>query len=648
MKVCLAVVIWGGLSMAHASPLIPVEHFSKDFAYRSVKISPNGEYLAFISKVEGKNNLYVLDIKKSKIISGVNFSDNAQVGRYEWSGDDRLVMEKQYIRGWKTHPKYYGELFAMDADGSKKRYLVGYQGEMQTGSAVRKATPLYGTSFILDPLVHDEERILIVTYPWDNVKEPKTVVYEVNVNTGYRKRVAGSPHKSGRFLTDRQGNVRVVSSTDNGVDYEFYIRPPEGGKWHSLKLENGALRNIIPVAFSASGKEVFISATEHSKPKGIYKLDLTTGKTTMIFQDDVVSPTVVWVDIQSKEIYAIELEPGFPNYAFIDGDAKSSIKLKSLLASLPNSQVHLLNSSRDGKKSVVYAWSDTDPGQYYLYDEAQKSLKYLFSERGWLKPEEMSPTKPITFKARDGLTIHGYLTLPKGKPQKNLPLVVMPHGGPHGVRDFWGFDVDAQLLASRGIAVLKVNFRGSGGYGDVFLQAGYQNWGRDIQFDIIDGVKYVIKEGYANPDNMCIMGASFGGYSALQSSILEPDLFKCAIGVVGVYDIPMMFKEGDVSEYETGRNYLTKVLGSDPQVHKAFSPSYNVDKLKANVLIVHGGEDQRAPIEQAESLVEALKKAEHPFEYMLLESEGHGFYKAKHRQEYYNTVLAFLNKNLKL
>ncbi|WP_105166630.1 S9 family peptidase [Pseudoalteromonas sp. T1lg23B] len=648
IKICLTVVVWGGLSVAQASSLIPVEHFSKDFAYRNVKISPDGKYLAFISKVEGKNNLYVLDIKKSKIISGVNFSENAQVGRYEWSGDDRLVMEKQYISGWKSHPKYYGELFAMNADGSRKRYLVGYKGEMQTGSAVRKATPLYGTSFILDPLEHDEEHILIVTHPWNNVREPKTIVYEVNVDTGYRKRVAGSPHKNGWFLTDRQGNVRVVSSTENYVDFDFFVRPPEGGEWQPLKLENSALRSIRPVAFSASGKEVFLAASDNGQPEGLYKLDLATGKTNLVFQDDVVSPTNIWVDLNSKEVYAVELESGYPSYAFIDGDSKSSIKLKSLLASLPSSQVQIVSSSRDGKHSVVYAWSDTNPGQYYLYSEKEKNLKFLFSERGWIKPEEMSATKPISFKARDGLTIHGYLTLPTGKAAKNLPLVVMPHGGPHGPRDFWGFNVDTQLLASRGIAVLTVNFRGSGGYGKSFERAGHQKWGREIQFDIIDGTKYVIEQGYINPDNMCIMGASFGGYSALQSSILEPDLFKCAIGVVGVYDLPLMFEEGDISEHETGRTYLTEVLGSDPKVHKDFSPSYNVDKLKANVLIVHGGEDQRAPIEQAESLVAALKKAERPFEYMLLESEGHGFYKAKHRQEYYNTVLAFLNKNLKL
>ena len=260
----------------------------------------------------------------------------------------------------------------------------------------------------------------------------------------------------------------------------------------------------------------------------------------------------------------------------------------------------------------------------------------------------MAATKPISFKARDGLTIHGYLTLPENQEAKNLPLVVMPHGGPHGPRDWWGFDPDAQLLANRGMAVLKVNFRGSGGYGRSFEHAGHKKWGAEIQYDIIDATKYVVAQGFADPNNICIMGASFGGYSALQSSIIEPDLFKCAIGVVGVYDLPLMFKEGDIAGRERGQRYLKQVLGEDQQQLKAYSPVFNIDKLKAPVLVVHGGDDQRAPIEQAESLISSLKQANHPYEYMLLENEGHGFYKPKHRTEYYKRVLAFLQQHLTL
>ncbi|MBQ4862121.1 S9 family peptidase [Pseudoalteromonas sp. MMG013] len=647
-KVCCLILILSSAKWTHAGEIISVADFSKDFAYRQVQISPNGKYLSFISKVEGKNNLYILDLKDNKIVSGISFSGNGQVGAYVWASNKRLVAEKQYLRGWSAHPEYRGELYAMNWDGKRQRYVVGYQGEMQTGSAIKKVPPLNGTSYVLDSLPDDEDHILIVTYPWRMVKEPKTVVYRVNIHNGHRKRVAGSPSKMGRYVTDHQGNVRVVVSTDNYINQSIHIRDKRGDKWRALPLSNTSLQDVTPWSFDKSGKYALIGASESGGPQGIYKLDLTTGVTTKVFQDDEVSPSTVWTDSISKEVIAIELESGYPSYAFTDSNSQGSRTLKSLLATFPNSQVHLISSSKDGKRSIAYVWSDQNPGQYYLYDGEKKKLSFLFSERGWLPTDKMAETKPIKFTARDGVEIRGYLTLPKGKEAKNLPLVVMPHGGPHRTRDYWRFDVESQLLASRGMAVLKVNFRGSGGYGRNFEVAGYRKWGSDIQHDIIDGTQYVIKQGYADASNMCIMGASFGGYSALQSAIIEPDLFKCAIGVVGVYDLPLTFKEGDVAGRKTGRSYLARVLGDDQQQLKDFSPSHNIEKLKAPVLIVHGGEDKRAPIEQAESLIEALEKAKHPYQFMLLESEGHGFYKAKHRAQYYERILAFLDAHLKL
>jgi dipeptidyl aminopeptidase/acylaminoacyl peptidase len=353
----------------------------------------------------------------------------------------------------------------------------------------------------------------------------------------------------------------------------------------------------------------------------------------------------VWVDEVSKELFAIENELGYPAYSFINNSHKSE-RLKALIQSLQGQQVQLVSSTEDGEKSIIFASSDTNPGSYYLFVAKKNSLRFLFATKSWIKPSEMAITKPVNYKARDGLTIYGYLTIPNNTDEKNLPLVVMPHGGPHGPRDWWGYESEAQLLASRGIAVLKVNFRGSGGFGRNFEHAGHKKWGAEIQYDIIDGVKYLIEQGTVNKDNICIMGASFGGYSALQSAILEPDMFQCAIGVVGVYDLPLMFEEGDISERDRGQRYLKSALGTDEALLKRFSPSYNIDKLKAPVLIVHGGQDERAPIEQAESLVAALKKENHPYIYELLEDEGHGFYKAEHRTRYYKQVLNFLDEHM--
>ncbi|KPH94406.1 peptidase S9 [Pseudoalteromonas porphyrae] len=627
---------------------LSIESFSKSSEYSQVKLSPDGRYISVISKPEGKSILVILNARNFQVSHAVRFPDNAQVGAYSWVSDERIVLQKEYLKGWQDHPQYHGELFAVNADGSRVKYLVGYQGEMQTGSRLKKATPLYGTSYLLDPLVFDERKMLIVTYPWSSSSEPFTVVYEVDLFSGHRRKVARSPSRMAQFLTDHKGNVRIAVSTDDYISSTIYTRAKSGGEWQELDLGSLVYGDVQLHAFDSTGSSIYVTASVSGEAAGLYKLNLKTKAMELIHKEEGVSPKKIWVDETSKELFAIESELNYPTYAFVDSESKKSVHLKSLLAALEGNQVQLVSSTEDGNTNIIIASSDRNPGDYYMFNAQANKLRYLFSARSWLKPELMAETRPISYTSRDGLTIHGYLTLPNNTTEKNLPLVVMPHGGPHGPRDWWGFDPDAQLLANRGMAVLKVNFRGSGGFGRNFEHAGHRKWGAEIQYDIIDGVKHLIEQGTVDKNNMCIMGASFGGYSALQSAIIEPDMFKCAIGVVGVYDLPLMFDEGDVAERESGQRYLKNVLGTDEAQLKAFSPSYNIDKLKAPVLIVHGGEDERAPIEQAESLVAALKKANHPYVYELLEDEGHGFYKPEHRTRYYKQVLAFLDQHLTL
>ena len=629
-------------------PQIPVEHFSKNKEFNHATISPGGEYLAVINKVAGKNALVIFDTENFKMLHAVAFEGNAQVGDYHWVNNERVVVTKEYLKGWQDHPEYHGEIFGVNANGARGKYLIGYHGEMQTGTRLKRQTPLYGTSFVLDPLVTNKRKMLVVTYPWTSSNEPHTIVYEVDVYTGKRKQVTLSPSRMAEFLTDHDGNVRVSVSTDNYIDAKIHTKEKEGGDWKKLNLGEVNYGDIRLRAFDKSGDSIYMTASVGGEAEGLYKLNLNTKEIELVHQEQYVSPKRVWVDEASKELFAIESELGYPNYAFIDKDSHKSVRLKSLIEALQGDQVQLVSSTSNGDINVIYASSDTNPGKYYLYDGVQNKLRILFSARGWLNENELSKTKPIQYKTRDGLTIYGYLTVPNGLEDKNLPLVVMPHGGPHGPRDYWGYDSEVQLLASRGMAVLRVNFRGSGGFGRNFEEAGYQKWGSDIQFDIIDGVKFLISNGTVNKNNICIMGSSFGAYSALQSAILEPDMFKCAIGTVGIYDLPLMFEEGDISGRSTGQNYLENVLGTDETLLKAFSPSYNIDKLKAAVFIVHAGEDARAPIEQAESLIAALKKANHPYKYVLLEDEGHGFYKEEHRTAYYKQVINFLDKHLEL
>ncbi len=629
------------------SKSLSVDNFSKADEFSRVTISPDGSYIGAIKKLEGKNSLIIVDTSKFSVIHAVSFPGNAQVGEYHWVNNERVILEKEYLRGWQDTPIYYGELFAINADGSRGKYVIGMHGEQQIGSRVKKQTPVNGTSYLLDPLLHDDKKVLVVTYPWTASNEPTSVVYEVDVYRGLRTQITRSPMPMGRFLTDHEGNVRIAISTDDYLNAKIHIREPEGGSWKELDLTGVNYTDISLETFDKTGNFVYAMASSNGEAEGLIKINLITNKATQIFQDKQVSPKHVWVDEVTKELFAIETEADYPSYSFIDSESEKSKRLKDMLGALPGNQVQLISSTEVGDKSIIYASSDINPGQFYLYDAKSNKLRILFSTRGWIKEADMAQTTPIRFKSRDGLQVLAYLTVPNGKVEKNLPLVVMPHGGPIA-RDYWGYDPEVQMLANKGIAVLRVNFRGSKGFGMNFQKAGYRQWGENVQYDIIDGVKLLIADGTVNKDNICIMGSSFGGYSALQSAILEPNMFKCAIGLMGIYDLPLMYNEGDTQQYSSGVNYLETVIGTDEAQLKAFSPSYNIDKLKAPVLIVHGGEDQRAPIEQAESLIAALKKAKHPYIYELLEDEGHGFYKEEHRTYYYKKVLAFLEQHLTL
>jgi dipeptidyl aminopeptidase/acylaminoacyl peptidase len=221
------------------------------------------------------------------------------------------------------------------------------------------------------------------------------------------------------------------------------------------------------------------------------------------------------------------------------------------------------SSSTDGRKRVVFVDSDTNPGDFYLFDQASGSLSKLVSSMSWIKPAQMASMEPIELSARDGLKLRGYLTRPLGKEAaKQLPMVVLVHGGPYGVRDNWAFDPEVQLLASRGYAVLQVNFRGSDGYGHAFARAGFGEWGGKMQDDVTDATRWAITQGIADAKRICIYGASYGGYAALEGAVKEPDLYQCAIGNSGVYDLRLMHSRGDIHESEHGEAYLMDALGN--------------------------------------------------------------------------------------
>ncbi|MCJ8267860.1 MAG: prolyl oligopeptidase family serine peptidase, partial [Psychrosphaera sp.] len=474
-------------------------------------------------------------------------------------------------------------------------------------------------------------------------------VYRVDIEKGRHKTLVKSPVSQGRFLTDQQHNVRFVTGYDEDNNYTTWLYRNE--EWRSTADLNIDNENFDPISIKGDTNQVYAFYAENGEPRGLYLFNLDSGKKQKIFQHPKVSLTGYKAD-RAGEVYAVEYEDSYPATKIINKNHPDAKALQLIVKALPGYITSVVSETLDGTLKVVRVNNQFSPDAYLLYDVKKNQLSYLFNSRSWVNADNSANVVPFKFKARDGIEIAGYVTLPLGadtlKDAKNLPFIVNVHGGPHGVRDYMQYDSENQLYASRGIAVLQVNYRGSSGYGQKFTELGYKHWGDTVQFDIIDGIKALVSQGTADKKRLCIIGASFGGYSALQSSIIAPDLFQCAVGIIGVYDLELMHETGNIRKRKSGRAYLEKVIGTDKNVLRANSPVRHLDKLKIPVLIVHGGEDKQVPVEHAQKLKEGLEKQGLPHQWMLLDDEGHGFYKPEHRAAVYQRTLRFLQQHLKM
>ena len=626
-----------------ASPSI--KDFSAYSEFSEVKISPDGKHLGVILIEDEKRTLLILNLEKMQPTYAVKFDGEEEVGSYYWVNDERIVLQKLYKKPRQESSVYYGELLAVNYDGSKSKYLFGYNGRGSSGSAnMSDNESIQASAFVLDTLKDDDKYIYVMAYPWNSLNYVYTLVYKVNVYSGKRKRITTSPVANAGFLVDNNEEVRFSFARDSkNNDQLFYY---DNNEWIDASRIKGDLTDFYPISFTEDNKSIYAIANSEGNTRAIYEVELASAKHQKIIQHDIVDPLKTWISDQTNTLYAVEFENGYPEYRFVDTESNKAKALQQLMAAIPDHRIRIVSETINGNTLIVMAMNDKNSGDYYLFDRQKLKLKFLFAGNAKLDPNEMSEVRPISFVNRDGVTIHGYLTLPRGIEHKNMPLVVNPHGGPHGPRDLWVFNPENQLLAQNGIAVLQVNFRGSGGYGVDFEESGYRAWGSKIQHDILDATQYAIDQGYADKNRVCVSGASFGGYSALMSPMLAPDMFKCAIGVAGVYDLEQMFETGDVPESYGGKAFLKEVLGSDVAQLRAMSPTHNVDKLKANVLLIHGEEDERAPIEQFEAMEKALKQANYPYQKQVWDKEGHGFYNAENRAKYYEIMLKFLKENL--
>ncbi len=461
------------------------------------------------------------------------------------------------------------------------------------------------------------------------------------------KLIAKNPGDITSWLVDNDGEVRGGSSL-NGLMGKFFYKNKGENDFRLIKEFNVTDETITPIGFDTKSEILYAFSNIGRDKAALYTYDPNADKLSeMIYGRDDVDLGGLIYSRKNNRLLGVTYFNDYPHRVYFD--EKEEKLMASLEKVFPDKQVNFTSRTKDEMLNIVHVGNDRDPGQYYLFDRNTNKLRWLLAVTNTIKPEQMSPMQPIKFTSRDGLEINGYLTIPKESDGKKLPLIINPHGGPWA-RDYWGFNREHQFFASRGYATVQVNFRGSTGYGRKFIAASYGKWGAEMQNDLTDAVHYLVKEGIADPDKVCIYGGSYGGYATMVGLTSTPDLYQCGINYVGVTDVALLF-DTMPKRWEPQRE-LFKIRVGDPEdkelMHR-ISPLSHVDKIKAPLMIVQGAKDPRVVKQHATDLRDALEKRGIKLtddEWVMKKDEGHGFRKEENRIELYTKIEKFLGKHL--
>jgi len=637
MRCIFVCLLLAAVTHASAAEQVSFKDLSRHELYKDVKISPDGEYIAATAIVRDKTVLSLIHLSDMK---GANLrpQDRDDVVDFWWVGPRRVVFSiTQRIFGLDG-AFANGELYAIDADGGNKSVVYSW----------RHSQGFDGFATVAGRLA-ESGKLLVEVAQWgrcDHDHGPFPTARALDA-TGSMTVLATAPICGASFVADNRGTVRFAYAEDEDQALKVFYRDTESDAWKLLFDEAKTHVRYVPQRFNRDETKVYFACPGQNGVGGICLWDTKAGEMKPLWSGVESGPEELLPTFDRRDAYAVGSLPGRPALSLIDKTAAEAKLLAGLMQEFPGQYVWLGDHSADGKKVIVHVASDTNPGEFYLYDATSHKLSFLLASMPWIKPEQMAMQEPVSLKARDGTALHGYLTRANGAAKNaKVPLVVYVHGGPYEIRDRWQFDSYVQAMATRGYAVLQVNFRGSGGYGDAFVKAGIREWGGKMQDDITDATHWAIDQGIADPQRICIFGGSYGGYAALEGVVKEPDLYKCAIGYVGVYDLRLMYAHGDIPRTRFGKNYLKMAIGEDKQELKDRSPVSHADKIKAKVMLITGGADDRVPDDHAKAMRSELRSQGTEPEWIYDRSEGHGFYKEEHVAELFEKLVAFLDRNI--
>lgn len=600
---------------------IDLKDFFKNAESRSYELSSDGQWLAYLKPYKSRMNIFVRPVADESAEVRLTSVTDRDIAGITWKGPRHIL----FVRDFGGDENYH--VFSVDVKTKKLQDLTPYK-----ETRVRITDDLEGisSSEILISMNKRDKRIFDV--------------YRLNIKTGKTKLVAKNPGKFMGWMTDHKGKVRVAIESD-GVNNSIFYRDNERQKFRKI-LTTDFRDSVSPIVFTADNKKLIVLSNLGRDKVSLAEFDPKKKRETrLIYQNDTVDVSGISYSKKQKKILAARYYTWKGYFSFFDIDAEK--RYQKVQSKLPNLEVRFTSSNKAENLWVVRTFSDKTRGAYYIYDEKKDNLKKIAELSPWLNESEMADMKPIQYKSRDGLTIQGYLTLPKGADPKNLPVVINPHGGPWA-RDRWGFNSQVQFLANRGYAVLQMNFRGSTGFGKKFWQASFKQWGLKMQDDVSDGVQWLIDKGIADKDRVCIYGASYGGYATLAGLAYTPNLYACGVDYVGVSNIFTLL-ETIPPYWKPMLDKLYAMIGhpeKEKELLRAASPVFHVDRIKAPLLVAQGAKDPRVKQSESDQIVAALKKKGIDVPYLLKENEGHGFRNEENRFEFYMAMEDFLKKHI--
>lgn len=626
---CLVGSLATGLAAAaDAVSRVPVEPFFRHADYSSFKLSPSGKYVAGLIPLNGRNALVAIELATRKPGPPTTLRGN-DIASFDWVNDERLVFTNVDRQVGGGAQRGFG-LYTVKPDGTGFNVL----------------TTDWRTQ-ILATLDDGSDAIIVAAYE-PNPRYPD--VYRMDAQTGQKRLLTlGKPADMVYWVVDRKGIPRAGIAQEAGGETGVYWRASDNAKWE--KLGHYKLRDArtTPVDFDGDGSLIVASGIGRDK-LALFRYDPQKRMLGELIaehpQADIGGGLVF--DPQKGRVVGVTYDADRTDQAWFDDDWARVAA--AVARALPN-RSNTITRSVHGRLALVRSTSDTDPGAYYLLDLDQRRMEKLVDVRRDINPEAMPTRKAVRYQARDGLEIPAILTLPRGKPAKDLPLVLYVHGGPWVRGANWEWRDEPAFLGSLGYAVLEPEFRGSTGLGGKHFVSSFKQWGRAMQDDLDDGVDWLAAQGIIDPKRACIMGASYGGYAVMMGLARNPERWKCGINYVGVTDISLMYDVAwSDSAYSTFMQYNAKEMIGDPEKDgaqlKATSPIEQADRIKAPVLMAYGGRDRRVPLIHGQKMRDALQSRNAPVEWIVYGEEGHGFLVEATRFDFYRRVAAFLDKHL--